>query len=271
MENRYATAPEHGAGMGTEELRRRFLVEDLFVPGEVRLVYSHTDRVILGGAVPDAAPLPLPVPAELRARHFLDRRELGVVNVGPDAVVTVDGVEYPMLNKGCLYVGRGAREVVFAAPGRFYLYSAPAHTAYPTQAVNPGEGDIRELGDQATSNRRTLNRYIHPDGIRSCQVSMGVTQLHEGSMWNTMPSHTHDRRMEVYLYFDLPADSLVFHLMGAPQETRHIVVRNEEAVISPSWSIHSGVGTSNYTFIWGMAGENQTFTDMDEIPMSEMK
>ena len=270
MENRYATAPEHVAGMGTTELRQRFLVEDLFVPGEVKIVYSHVDRVIIGGVLPDAGPLSLPVPAELRADHFLDRREMGVVNVGPDAVVTVDGTDHQVLNKGCLYVGRGAREVVFSAPGRFYLFSAPAHTEFPTRGVNRGEGDIRELGDQATSNRRTLNRYIHPDGIRSCQVSMGVTVLHEGSMWNTMPAHTHDRRMEAYLYFDVADDARVVHLMGDPEETRHLVVANEQAVISPSWSIHSGVGTRAYAFVWAMAGENQDFDDMDHKPITDL-
>ena len=270
MENRYATAPEHVAGMDTAELRRRFLVEDLFVPGEVKLVYSHIDRVIVGGALPDSAPLPLPVPPELRAQHFLDRRELGVVNVGPDAVVTVDGIDHTVRTKGCLYVGRGAGEVTFAAPGRFYLFSAPAHTGYPTQGVNPGEGDIRELGDQATSNRRTLNRYIHPDGIRSCQLSMGVTQLHDGSMWNTMPAHTHERRMEAYLYFDVADDARVVHLMGQPEETRHLVVANEQAVLSPSWSIHCGVGTRAYAFVWAMAGENQDFDDMDHAPITDL-
>lgn len=271
MENRYATAPEHVARMGTQELRDRFLIEDLFTPGEVKLVYSHQDRVIIGGAVPEGSPLDLPVPAELRAEHFLDRRELGIVNVGADAVVTVDGTEYTVLTKGCLYVGRGARDVSFSAPGRFYLFSTPAHADFPTQGVNPGESDIRELGDQATSNRRTLNRYIHPDGIRSCQLSMGVTVLHEGSMWNTMPAHTHDRRMEAYLYFDVADDARVLHLMGHPDETRHLVVSDEQAVISPSWSIHSGVGTRAYAFVWAMAGENQDFDDMDHKPITELR
>ena len=271
MQSRYATAPEHVAGMRTQELRERFLVEDLFTAGEVTLVYTHQDRVILGGAVPVDDPLPLPVPPELRAEHFLDRRELGVVNVGEDALVVVDGVEHLVRSQGCLYVGRGARDVSFAAPGRFYLFSAPAHTDYPTQGVNPGESDIRELGELATSNRRTLNRYIHPDGIRSCQISMGVTVLHEGSMWNTMPAHTHDRRMEAYLYFDVADDARVVHLMGEPDETRHLVVANEQAVISPSWSIHSGVGTRAYAFVWAMAGENQAFDDMDHRPVTELR
>lgn len=271
MENRYATAPEHVAGMGTEELRERFLIDDLFAPGEVKLVYSHTDRVIIGGAVPDGSPLSLPVPAELRAEHFLDRRELGIVNVGDAGVVTVDGTDYEVSNKGCLYVGRGAREVVFSGGGRFYLFSAPAHAEFPTTGVNLGESDIRELGEQATSNRRTLNRYIHPDGIKSCQISMGVTVLHEGSMWNTMPAHTHDRRMEAYLYFDVADDARVVHFMGHPEETRHLVIANEQAVISPSWSIHSGVGTRAYAFVWAMAGENQDFDDMDHRPITTLR
>ena len=272
MQHRYACAPEHVAGMHTDELRERFLIEDLFVPGEVTLVYSHQDRVIVGGAVPAAgAPLPMPVPAELRAEHFCDRRELGVVNVGADAVVTVDGVDHLITRSGALYVGRGSREIVFAAPGRFYLFSAPAHAAFPTTAVALGEGDIRELGDQATSNRRTLNRYIHPDGIKSCQISMGVTVLHEGSMWNTMPAHTHDRRMEAYLYFDVADDARVVHLMGDPDETRHLIVANEQAIISPSWSIHSGVGTKAYAFVWAMAGENQDFDDMDHKTIADLR
>ena len=271
MENRYATAPEHVRGMETEELRERFLVTDLFSPGEVKLVYSHTDRVIVGGAVPADGPLPLPVPAELRAEHFLDRRELGIVNVGEDADVTVDGTTHRVQRTGCLYVGRGAKDIVFHAPGRFYLYSAPAHATFPTMSVNPGEGDIRELGEAATSNRRTLNRYIHPDGIHSCQISMGVTELHEGSMWNTMPAHTHDRRMEAYLYFDVADDARVVHLMGEREETRHLMVADRQAVISPSWSLHSGVGTASYAFVWAMAGENQAFDDMDPAPVTDLR
>lgn len=271
MENRYATAPEHVAGMGTEELRERFLVEDLFTPGEVRLVYSHQDRVIIGGAVPQGASLPLPVPPELRAEHFFDRREMGVVNIGEDAAVVVDGTTYEIRRKGCLYIGKGAKDVTFEGNGRFYLFSAPAHAEFPTTMVNPGEGDIRKLGEQATSNSRTLNRYIHPDGIRSCQVSMGVTELNEGSMWNTMPCHTHDRRMEAYLYFDVADDARVVHLMGRPEETRHMIVANEQAVISPSWSIHCGVGTRAYSFIWAMGGENQDFDDMDHKQITELR
>lgn len=272
METRYASAPEHVAGLRTEELRERFLVEELFVDGEVTLTYSHVDRVVIGGAVPvKGAPLALPAIPEMRAEYFLQRREVGIVNVGPDAAVEVDGTPYDVPSKGCLYVGRGARDVVLAAPGRFYLFSAPAHTEYPTALVRPGEGNVRELGDQATSNRRTLNQYIHEGGVRSCQVVMGVTELHEGSMWNTMPAHTHERRMEAYLYFGLPEDARVVHLMGQPAETRHLIVANEQAVISPPWSIHSGVGTSAYTFVWAMAGENQMFDDMDSVPITAMR
>lgn len=271
LTNRYACSPEHVAGMDTDELRERFLVTDLFADGEVRLVHSHQDRVILGGVVPTDAPLALTPPAGLRAEHFCDRRELGVLNIGEDAVVTVDGTEHEVTRHGCLYVGRGARDISFAAPGRYYLFSAPAHATHPTTAVRAGEGDVRELGEQVTSNRRTLNRYIHPDGIRSCQISMGLTVLESGSMWNTMPAHTHDRRMEAYLYLDVAEDARVLHLMGEPERTRHLVVANEQAVISPSWSIHSGVGTRAYAFVWAMAGENQDFDDMDHRPITTLR
>lgn len=271
MENRYATDPESAKHFDTDELRSRYLVEDLFAPGEVRLVHSHIDRVIVGGITPVDATIDLPCPDELRADFFLMRREAGVVNVGPDAVVTADGAEWLVPHGGCLYVGRGTRTVSFAAPGRFYLFSAPAHADYPTALARPGEGDKRELGDQITSNRRTLNRYIHPDGIPSCQVVMGVTTLHPGSMWNTMPSHTHERRMEAYLYFDMPADARAVHLMGQPQQTRHLIVANEQAVLSPPWSIHSACGTQAYSFVWAMAGENQLFDDMDDASIEDMR
>lgn len=276
MENRHTASPEHVATMSTEELRRRFLVEGLFAPGEVVLVHSHHDRIVAGGAFPTDADVALPAPPELRADFFCQRRELGVVCVAQGGAVTVDGERHAMPAGACLYVGRGARDVTFAADdpdagARFYLFSAPAHRAYPTASVLPGQGTIRELGDQLTSNRRTLNQYIHADGIPSCQIVMGVTRLHPGSMWNTMPAHTHDRRTEAYLYFDLPADARVLHLMGEPEQTRHLVVANEQAVISPSWSVHAGCGTSAYAFVWAMAGENQSFDDMDPCPITEMR
>lgn len=276
MEQRYATAPEMIPGMDTAELRARYLVQGLFVPDEVSATYTHHDRVVLAGLMPVSGPLTLTGYPEIRSDEFFEHREGGIVNVGGTGTLTVDGVEYRLAHGACLYIGRGASTVVAASenadqPAKFYLVSAPAHTAYPTTLVEPGQGTVRELGDQLTANRRTLNQYIHADGVRSCQVVMGVTTLHPGSTWNTMPAHTHDRRMEAYLYFDLPEQARVVHLLGVPQETRHLLVANEEAIISPSWSIHSGVGTEAYSFVWAMAGENQTFDDMDTFPVTEMR
>ncbi|AEE47459.1 5-dehydro-4-deoxy-D-glucuronate isomerase [Cellulomonas fimi] len=279
MDLRYATSPEHVPGMDTDELRRRFLVQDLFADDEARAVYTHHDRVVLVGVVPASAPVTLPTFPEIRSEHFFDHREAGIVNVGGPGTVTVDGAVHHVDRGACLYVGRGARDVVLAStgaggadgPARFYLFSAPAHTAFPTTLVEPGGGTVRELGDALTSNRRTLTQYIHEDGVRSCQVVMGVTRLHPGSMWNTMPAHTHDRRTEVYLYVDVPDDARVVHLLGEPTETRHLLVANHEAVIAPSWSVHSGVGTASYGFVWAMAGENQSFDDMDGHPITDMR
>lgn len=274
MENRHTVSKQEVARMTTAELRANFCVPGLFNDGQVTLVHSHQDRVILGGAVPGEGPLKLDAPDELRAEYFLQRREMGVFVVQGTGVVTTDGERHELPKGGCIYVGRGVRDVSFETVGdeqaRFYLFSAPAHTSYPTAAVLPGKGDIRELGDQEHANRRTLNRYIHADGIKSCQIVMGLTQLHAGSMWNTMPAHTHDRRMEAYLYLDVPADARIVHLMGEPTQTRHLIVGNHEAIISPSWSIHSGVGTQAYSFIWAMAGENQDFDDMDHQPIETL-
>ena len=276
MQQRYATSPEQIPGMDTAELRRRYLVEDLFVADEVQAVYTHHDRVVLAGAQPVTRAVTLPTFPEIRSEFFFEHREGGIVNVGGRGTITVDGTSYDVGTGSCLYVGRGAREVAFAsadaaAPARFYLVSAPAHTAYPTTFVEAGTGNVRELGDGVTSNRRTLNQYIHENGVRSCQIVMGVTTLHEGSMWNTMPAHTHDRRMEAYLYFDLPADARIVHLMGEPSETRHLMVGDCQAVISPSWSVHCGFGSASYSFVWAMAGENQSFDDMDGVPIAEMR
>jgi 4-deoxy-L-threo-5-hexosulose-uronate ketol-isomerase len=274
MEQRYATHPAQVPGLTTAQLRDAYLVPEVFAPGEIRLTYTHHDRIVLGGAVPAGRPLPLPGYAEIRSDHFLEHRELGIVNVGGTGTVTADGEAHTLVTGACLYLGRGIREVVFAdepgAGAQFYLFSAPAHTAYPSVLVGPDEGTVRELGDQKTSNRRTLRQFIHENGIRSCQIVMGVTTLHEGSMWNTMPAHTHDRRTECYLYFDLPEDARVVHLMGEREETRHLIVGDREAVISPSWSLHSGVGTAAYSFVWAMAGENQAFDDMDAAPIAEL-
>jgi len=279
MEQRYATSPEHVKGMDTTELRNRFLAPDLFADDAVNAVYTHHDRVVLVGVQPVTKPVELPSFPEIRSKTFFEHREAGIINVGGRGSVVVDGERHDMGHGSCLYVGRGAESVVFASemsdaeagPARFYIVSAPAHTAHPTTFVDAGEGNVRELGDALTSNRRTINQYIHEGGIRSCQVVMGVTTLHPGSMWNTMPAHTHDRRMEAYLYFDLPADARIIHIMGEPQETRHLVVADQQAVISPSWSVHSGVGTASYSFVWAMAGENQSFDDMDGFAIADMR
>ncbi|MGH3166982.1 MAG: 5-dehydro-4-deoxy-D-glucuronate isomerase [Trebonia sp.] len=276
MEQRYATSPAQVPGMTTTQLREHYLLQEVFVPGEIRLALTHHDRIVLGGAVPAGTPLSLPGYPEIRSVYFLEHREAGIVNVGGDGTVTADGEAYTLAAGACLYLGRGIREVVFAdasddGPGaQFYLFSAPAHTSHPAALVAPGEGTVRELGDQLTSNRRTLSQYIHQGGVRSCQIVMGVTRLHPGSMWNTMPAHTHDRRTECYLYFGLPQDARVVHLLGEREETRHLVVADRQAVISPSWSLHAGVGTAAYSFVWAMAGENQAFDDMDPAPVTEL-
>lgn len=276
MQQRYAAHPAQIPGMTTADLRDAFLVPDVFVPGEVRLTFTHHDRIVLGGAVPAGTDLVLGGYPEIRSEYFLEHREVGIINVGGTGTVTADGEVYELVNGACLYLGRGIRDIVLAdaaadSGAQFYLFSAPAHTSYPAQLVSPGEGNVLELGDQLTSNRRTLTQYIHSNGVKSCQIVMGVTQLHPGSMWNTMPAHTHDRRTECYLYFDLAEDARIVHLMGEREETRHLIVGDRQAVISPSWSLHSGVGTASYSFIWAMAGENQEFTDMDPAPISELK
>ncbi|MET1004260.1 MAG: 5-dehydro-4-deoxy-D-glucuronate isomerase [Propionibacteriaceae bacterium] len=279
MEQRYATSPDSVPGLGTEALRERYLVPDLFVDDEVKAVYTHHDRVVLLGASPVSQSLDLPTFPEIRSAFFFEHREGGFVNVGGPGTITVDDTSSALAPGSCLYVGRGAKQVRLASddptgeagPARFYLFSAPAHTAFPTTLVEAGQGTVRELGDPLTSNRRTLNQYIHEQGVRSCQVVMGVTTLHPGSMWNTMPAHTHDRRTECYLYFDLPADARVLHIMGEPTESRHLVVGNREAVISPSWSVHCGVGSASYSFVWAMAGENQSFDDMDGFPITDLR
>jgi len=275
MDIRYGAHPEDAKTYDTSRLRQEFLIQELFVPGKVNIVYSHVDRMITGGAVP-TQPIALEGGKEMGSEFFLERRELGVINIGGPGTVTVDGSAYPMEKYDGLYVGMGSREVVFASadsanPAKFYFNSAAAHKTYPTVKVGITEVQPTRLGTQAQSNDRTIYKYFHPQGVQSCQLVMGMTVLEPGNMWNTMACHTHERRMEVYLYFEMPADAIVFHYMGKPDETRHIVMRNEEAVISPSWSIHSGVGTSCYRFIWGMAGENQTFNDMDGVAMTYIK
>jgi 4-deoxy-L-threo-5-hexosulose-uronate ketol-isomerase len=276
MEIRDAVHPEHGAAMGTDELREHFLVEGLFLPDQTRMVYSYYDRLIIAGVVP-LEPSTLAVDEKIiGASHLLERREMGIINIGAEGTITVDGKVFEMAPRDGLYIGMGAREIAFQSanasdPAKFYLNCAPAHTTYPTTQVSFAEAEPIHLGEMENSNKRTIRKYFHPEGVRSCQLVMGMTTLEPGCVWNTMPVHTHPRRMEAYLYFDMAADSVVFHFMGEPTETRHIIVRNEEVVLSPSWSIHSGSGTGSYTFIWGMVGENQTFTDMDGVPMSALK
>jgi 4-deoxy-L-threo-5-hexosulose-uronate ketol-isomerase len=276
MEIRNAVHPEHAVQFDTAQLREQFLIQNLFTPDEVKLVYSYFDRLIVGGVCP-VKPLTLEVDEKIIGTpHLLDRREIGVINVGAAGAVTIDGKKYDLSPKDGLYIGMGAENLEFSSadksrPARFYLNCAPAHANYPTTKVTFAEAEPTELGETALSNKRTIRKYIHPDGVKSCQLVMGMTTLATGSVWNTMPVHTHQRRMEAYFYFAMADDQVVFHLMGEPSETKHIVVRNEEAVLSPSWSIHSGAGTASYTFIWGMVGENQTFTDMDAVPMAELR
>jgi len=277
MDIRYAVHPQEAKKYDTAGLREHFLIERLFKPGEIVLTYSHVDRFIVGGVQPADAPVRLEAdPKEIGAAMFLERREIGIINIGGGGTVTVDGTVYTMGPKDCLYIGRGAKDVVFAsdnpeAPAKFYFNSCPAHQTYPTVKAAISEATPRHLGSIEQSNERTIYQYIHEGGIKSCQLVMGMTLLKPGSMWNTMPCHTHNRRSEVYFYFDMPEDGVVFHFMGEPHETRHLVVRNEQAVISPSWSIHCGVGTASYTFIWGMAGENQAFDDMDPVAMQDLR
>ncbi|MCG8338546.1 MAG: 5-dehydro-4-deoxy-D-glucuronate isomerase [Proteobacteria bacterium] len=275
MEIRHAISPLEFKSLDTDSTRKQFLVEDLFVPDEKKLIYSHIDRIIVGGVCPAEKSLGLEGGKEMGSEFFLERRELGVINVGQAGVVAVDGNEHQLQYKEGLYVGAGNREITFSSsdpdnPAKFYLNSATAHKAFPTMRVTAENAKQIKLGSREESNKRTIFQFIHPDVLESCQLCMGMTVLEPGCVWNTMPCHTHDRRMEVYFYFEMDENSLVFHQMGEPSETRHIITRNEEAVISPSWSIHSGVGTRNYTFIWGMVGENQTFTDMDHVDMSKL-
>ena len=261
--------------MNTKELRDAFVLEHLFDPGQVTLVYSDMDRAIVGGAMPLATALPLlATQKEMAAQYFNERRELGVINIGDAGMVKVDGAEYPLGFKDLLYVGRGAKSIEMssrnaAAPAMFYLVSFPAHTAYPTRVMPHSAAERNPLGSAGAANKRTIYKYVHAGGIRSCQLVMGMTQLEEGSVWNTMPPHTHQRRSEVYLYFGLDADAMVVHLMGKPDETRNLILRNGQAVISPPWSIHAAAATRNYAFVWAM-GENQEFSDMDAVTMHDL-
>lgn len=280
MEVRPGANPVDVKTYDTDRLRHDFLIQDLFVADQIKTVYSQIDRIIVGAATPAKNTLTLEAGAELRAQYFLERREMGIINIGGSGTVTVDGKDYKFKYKDGMYIGMGAKEIKFASddssnPAKFYFNSAPAHKTYPTVFIDPDKDILpenkKELGCLESANHRTINKYILPGQVESCQLEMGMTCLEPGSVWNTMPCHTHDRRMEVYLYFEVPDDAVVFHYMGEPTETRHIVMRNEEAVISPSWSIHSASATHAYTFIWGMVGENQDFDDMDHVDMKDLR
>ena len=268
--------PDRTRRMTTDELRAAFLAQGLFQAGAVTLRHIDLDRVVLGGAVPTEAPLRLEAPESLAAAYFADRREVGILNIGGPGRVTVDGTAYALAGRDLLYVGRGSRDIVFESdaaerPARYYLVSYPAHVSCATTLVRRGDAEAAELGSADRANRRRLARYVHAGGARSAQLVMGVTELQSGSVWNTMPAHTHHRRTEVYLYFDLPADAVVVHLMGEPAQTRHLVVRDGDVALSPGWSIHAGCGTTSYAFCWAMGGENQDFADMQAVDMTTLR
>jgi 4-deoxy-L-threo-5-hexosulose-uronate ketol-isomerase len=276
MQIRFQNSPAETSKMNTDQLRENFLVQNLMQDDSIQLVYSHYDRVIIGGAKPVNKTVQLPNHPELRAGYFLERRELGIINVGAPGIIVADGKEFFVNKMDCVYLGKGTQSVKFKSKSKkehaiFYLLSAPAHHKYPNKLMTKEKASPVSLGDATTSNKRTIYKYIHLDGIKSCQLVMGLTVLEEGSVWNSVPPHTHTRRMEVYFYFDVPEQQRVFHFMGQPQETRHLVMANHEAAISAPWSMHYGCGTTNYGFIWGMAGENQVFTDMDPAPVSTIK
>lgn len=280
IEIRYSANQKDFKRYTTDEIRREFLIQNLFLPDEVTGVYSHVDRMVTLGVMPVEETVPLDKDIDVwksfGTQYFLERREMGMFNLGGSGLVTADGQTYPLGHKDCLYLTRGNREVTFRSvdknhPAKFYMVSAPAHCSYENRLLSIADAAKKPLGAMETSNKRVINQFIHPDVLKTCQLSMGMTVLEPGSVWNTMPAHTHERRMEVYCYFDIPQDNVVFHMMGEGRETRHIVMQNEQAVISPSWSIHAGAGTSSYTFIWAMGGENQAFDDMDVIPTTELR
>ncbi|WP_461131224.1 5-dehydro-4-deoxy-D-glucuronate isomerase [Spirosoma aerophilum] len=276
FESRYASSPGEVKGMDTTQLRQNFLIDPLFVPNQFQWVLSFFDRYLTGGIMPVDGPVTLDTPDQLKAKYFLERRELGIINVGGAGQVIADGTSYDLDYKEALYIGQGTQEIQFIstdanAPAKFYLNSTPAHKNYPTRKVSRTDAEVVTLGSMETANHRVINKLLVNSVLPTCQLQMGMTELKAGSVWNTMPAHTHDRRMEVYFYFEVPQGQSVCHFMGQPQETRHIWIQNEQAVISPNWSIHSGAGTSNYTFIWGMAGENLDYGDMDFCAITDLK
>jgi 4-deoxy-L-threo-5-hexosulose-uronate ketol-isomerase len=277
MEVRYSPDEKGFKRMTTTEMRDAFLIDTLFAVNEIPMVYSDIDRSITGSAVPSGKTLNLTATKkEMAAEHFCERRELGIINIGAAGSVIIDGKTFEMGNKDGLYIGRGAKNIEFSSAdpndlGKFYFVSYPAHKELPVKQIKYSEATKRHLGSVEEANKRTINQYIHPGTMETCQLVMGLTELEPGSVWNTMPAHTHQRRSEVYMYFNIKPESFIVHLNGSAQETRHIIIRNEQAVLSTSWSLHSGCGTQNYSFIWAMGGENQVFDDMDNIPMKELK
>ncbi|MGJ8693810.1 MAG: 5-dehydro-4-deoxy-D-glucuronate isomerase [Thalassotalea sp.] len=276
MEVRYTVGKNEYSRMNTQELRDAFLFDTLFQENHIELVYCEVERSILGSAVPTSSELVLEAGAALASDYFCQRREVGVLNIGDTGVITVDGTDYDMANLDCLYIGRGAKNISFKSndansPAKFYILSYPAHAEYPTTHASQHDANPLHLGSLEDSNERTIFQYIHPKGIQSCQLVMGYTALKAGSVWNTMPAHTHERRTEVYMYFNVDAENAVFHFMGPQEETRHIAVHNHQAIVSPMWSIHSGCGTKAYSFCWGMGGENQRFDDMDHIAKIDLR
>lgn len=275
LDIRYNNHPEDSKHYDTKTLRERYLINQIFEEDELLFTYSHHDRIIAGGIMPVTKEVSLPVTKDLGTTFFLERREMGIINIGGSGYLILDGIKIMMSSRDGIYIGAGTKEVIFASddaknPAKYYMNSAPAHKTYKTVHIPFAKANPNKWGTPKTLNERTIYQYVHPAVCESCQLVMGMTILNEGSAWNTMPCHTHERRMEVYFYFNMAEDTRVFHLMGKPDETRHIVIKNEQAVISPSWSIHAGVGTSDYTFIWGMCGENKTFDDMDFVKMSDL-
>jgi 4-deoxy-L-threo-5-hexosulose-uronate ketol-isomerase len=276
METYFMADPMRYPTMTTKQIRETFLIDALYAPGAVHQAYVDLDRAVVGMAVPLKDPIELGANAAMRAQYFTERREVGVLNIGCNGMIHVDGKSHPLANLDCLYIGRGAREIIFESidpdmPAVFYFLSYPAHDSYSTALIRKGEAQPVQLGSAETCNCRTVSKYIHLDGAKSCQLVMGVTHLHPGNVWNTMPAHTHTRRSEIYMYFNLAEDARVIHLMGPPQETRHIIMKNCEAVVSPGWSIHAGAGTQAYSFCWGMGGENQDYADMDAAPLQDLR
>lgn len=275
METRHPIHPIDAKQYSSQRLRQEFLLDDLMEEGRIKLVYTHHDRMIAGGVIP-VEEVKLGTHDQLKAEYFLERREMGIINIGGPGLVKVDQERFSLAHEDCLYIGKGKKDIRFGSvdsenPARFYLISTLAHTTYPTKKSTKSEATIENLGSEEACNERSIFKFIHPNGIKSCQLVMGFTELKKGSIWNTMPAHTHDRRSEIYFYFNLNENDRVFHLLGEPDDTRHIVIGNEQGVISPSWSIHAGAGTGAYTFIWAMAGENQSFADMDFVKMDKFK